>query len=174
MKYKEAIKQSMEELAQDKRTIFLGYNILFGSRAYGTLTDVPREMCQETPIAENLMAGLAIGMSLEGYRPVLFYERHDFILNALDAIVNHLDKIESMSKGQFKTSVIIRAAVGAKEPLDPGPQHTQDFTKAFSEMLTLPVLDLKNTAEVIEGYKKARTMESPIMLVERRNLYDTE
>ena len=174
MKYKEAIKQAMGELARDKRTIFLGYNILFGSRAYGTLTDVPREMCRETPVAENLMAGLAIGMSLEGYRPVLFYERHDFILNALDSIVNHMDKIEAMSKGQFKTPVIIRAAVGAKEPLDPGAQHTQDFTRAFREMLTFPVLDLTSTAEVLDAYKKAMTMESPVMLVERRDLYDTE
>ncbi|MCK5604828.1 hypothetical protein KAR91_23260 [Candidatus Pacearchaeota archaeon] len=174
MKYKDAIKQSMKDLAQDKRTIFLGYNILYGSRAYGTLTDIPREMCHETPVAENLMAGLAIGMSLAGYRPVLFYERHDFILNALDSIVNHLDKIESMSKGQFKTPVIIRATVGAREPLDPGAQHTQDFTKAFRELLTFPVLDLTNSAEVIDGYNKAKTMNSPIMLVERRDFYETE
>jgi len=172
MKYRDAIKQAMEALAQDQRTVFLGYNVLYGSRAYGTLNGVPKSMCIETPVAENLMAGLAIGMSLTGSRPVLFYERHDFVLNALDAIVNHLDKIESMSQGQFKTPVIIRATVGGSEPLHPGPQHTQDFTEAFRSMLSFPVLDLTTPAEVVAAYETAARLDSPIMLVERRDLYD--
>ena len=41
MKYSEAIKKSMEILADDKRTVFIGYNISFGSKAYGTLKDIP-------------------------------------------------------------------------------------------------------------------------------------
>lgn len=174
MNYRDAIKQAMEARAQDERAVFLGYNVLYGSRAYGTLTGVPKEKCIETPVAENLMAGLAIGMALTGYRPVLFYERHDFVLNALDAIVNHLDKIEAMSQGQFKTPVLIRATVGGSVPLHPGPQHTQDFTQAFKSMLTFPVLDLKTPAEVVEAYQLAATLDSPIMLVERRDLYDCQ
>jgi len=174
MNYRDAIKQAMEQLAKDERTLFLGYNVLYGSKAYGTLTGVPTERCLETPVAENLMAGLAIGMSLAGYRPVLFYERHDFVLNALDGIVNHLDKIESMSQGQFKTPVIIRATVGGRVPLHPGPQHTQDFTEAFKSMVTFPVLDLKTPAEVQEAYRMAAQLDSPIMLVERRDLYDCQ
>ncbi len=174
MKYRDAIKQAMEELARDQRMIFLGYNVLYGSRAYGTLTSVPSEQCLETPVAENLMAGLAIGMSLAGYRPVLFFERHDFVLNALDGIVNHLDKIESMSQGQFKTPVIIRATVGGRVPLHPGPQHTQDFTLAFRSMVTFPVLDLTTPAEVVDAYRLAARLDSPVMLVERRDLYDLE
>ena len=42
MKYVDAIKQSMNSLAEDDRTIFLGYNISFGSQAYGTLKDIPK------------------------------------------------------------------------------------------------------------------------------------
>jgi pyruvate dehydrogenase E1 component beta subunit len=174
MNYRDAIKQAMEARAQDERAVFLGYNVLYGSRAYGTLTGVPKEKCIETPVAENLMAGLAIGMALTGYRPGLFYERHDFVLNALDAIVNHLDKIEAMSQGQFKTPVLIRATVGGSVPLHPGPQHTQDFTQAFKSMLTFPVLELHTPAEVVEAYQLAATLDSPIMLVERRDLYDCQ
>lgn len=174
MKYRDAIRQAMATLAQDQKTVFMGYNVRFGSRAYGTLNAVPEGMCIETPVAENLMAGLAIGMSLVGYRPVLFYERHDFMLNALDAIVNHLDKLESMSQGQFKTPVIIRATVGGQEPLHPGPQHTQDFTEAFRSMLSFPVMDLTTAAEVEGAYRFASQLDSPIMLVERRDLYDRD
>jgi len=164
----------MQELATDPRTVFLGYNVLYGSRAYGTLTGVPKEMCLETPVAENLMAGLAMGLALTGSRPVLFYERHDFVLNALDAIVNHLDKLEELSRGQFKAPVIIRATVGGTMPLHPGPQHIQDFTEAFRAMLKFPVLDLRSAAEVTAAYQQARQLDSPILLVERRDLYDGE
>ncbi len=174
MTYREAIKEAMQELAGDPPPVFLGYNALDGSRAYGTLNGVPKEMCLETPVAENLMAGLAMGLAVTGFRPVLFYERHDFVLNALDAIVNHLDKMEPLSRGQFKLPVIIRATVGGTVPLHPGPQHIQDFTEAFRSMLNCPVLDLRSAADVVAGYRQARELDSPVILVERRDLYDCE
>lgn len=172
MTYRDIIKQAMLELADDPRTVFLGYNVCFGSRAYGTLAGIPAERCVETPVAENLMAGLAIGMSLTGYRPVLFYERHDFVLNALDAIVNHLDKLEDLSAGQFKTPVLIRAVVGGTEPLHPGPQHIQDFTEAIRLMVSFPVFDIRSGQEAEETYRKVLHSTGPAMIVERRDLYD--
>mgnify|MGYP001589849578 FL=1 len=174
MKYQEAVKKSMEMLAREENTIFLGYNVCFGSQGYGTFNSIPRNKKIETPVAENLMIGLAIGMSLEGYRPVLFFERHDFMLNASDGIVNHLDKIESMSKGQYKTPVIIRAVVGAEKPLNPGPQHIQDFTKAFKEMVNFPIYEPKTSSEVLESYQIAKNSEKPVMIIEKRNLYNGE
>ncbi len=173
MKYSEAISQAMEELSENKNTVFVGYNILYGSKAYGTLSNVHKEMCIETPVAENLMIGLALGLALEGFRPVVFFERHDFLLNALDGIVNHLDKFESLSGKQYQTPVIIRAVIGAKEPLYPGPQHVQDFTHVLKKMVTFPVIELNTTEDVIKGYKKAKLINSPIMFVERRELYDS-
>jgi pyruvate/2-oxoglutarate/acetoin dehydrogenase E1 component len=174
MKYQEAIKKSMELLAENEGTIFLGYNICFGSKAYGTLADVAEEKKIETPVAENLMTGLATGLAIEGYKPVLFFERHDFMLIALDGIVNHLDKIESMSKGEFKTPVIIRAVVGSTKPLNPGPQHTQDFTEVFKKIVSFPVYEPKNSQEVLEAYEKANAMEGPVMIIEKKDLYNKD
>lgn len=172
MLYKEAVKKSMDMIAKDEKSIFIGYNVYFGSQGYGTLQDIPKNKKIETPLAENLMIGLGIGMSLEGYRPVIFFERHDFILNALDGIVNHLDKLESMSKGQFKTPVIIRAVIGSKIPLDPGVQHTQDFTEAFRKMIKFPIYEPKNAEEVIKDYIKVHNSCKPAMIIERRDLYE--
>ena len=174
MKYKEAIKKSMEMLAKDEKTVFLGYNICFGSNAYGTLIDVLDEKKIETPVAENLMIGLATGMSLEGYHPVVFFERHDFMLNALDGLVNHVDKIEEMSCGEYQTPMIIRAVVGGKIPLNPGPQHTQDFTNAFKKIIRFPIYEPKSSKEVIEVYKEINNFIQPIMVIERRDLYEEE
>jgi hypothetical protein len=84
--------QIMDELGKEG-AIFIGYNVARGD-AMGTLKTVPKDQKLETPVAENLMSGLAIGMSFEGYTPVLYFERHDFMLVAADAIGNHIDKIE--------------------------------------------------------------------------------
>lgn len=174
MKYRMAIKQAMEELATKDGTVFLGYNVKYGSRAYGTLSSVPESRCLETPLAENLMMGLANGMSLEGFRPVVFFERHDFLLNALDAIVNHTDKISLLSREQFRMPVIIRAVVGARHPLEPGLQHRQDYTSVLKNTLSFPVIELKASGQINEAYREAGKFEHPTLLVEWRDLYDTE
>ncbi len=134
MTYKEAITDAMTELAADPAVCFIGYGITHG-KAMGTLANVKREQLIETPVAENLMVGLATGLALRGRVPVVFIERCDFILNALDAIVNHLVKINTMSRGEFKPAAIIRVIVGNKEkPLFTGETHTQNFSTAIREM----------------------------------------
>ena len=65
------------------------------------------------------------------------------MLNALDAIVNHLDKIGTMSQGQFRPAVILRVVVGNQhKPLYTGATHTQDFTEAVRRMVNFPVVTL--------------------------------
>jgi pyruvate/2-oxoglutarate/acetoin dehydrogenase E1 component len=172
MRYKEAVKQAMRNLSKDKKVLFIGYNIRYGSKGYGTFNDIEKSKLLETPLAENLMMGLAIGMSLEGYKPLVFFERHDFILNALDAIVNHLDKIEKLSHGQFKTPVIIRTVIGSKKPLNPGLQHTQDFTESLKRMIDFPIIELNKSSQIIEEYKKAINIDHPILFIEKKELYE--
>jgi len=174
MKYQEAVKKSMEILAQDERVLFVGYGLNYNGRAFKTLSDVPREKILETPLAENLMTGLGIGMSLEGILPVIYFERHDFLLIASDAIVNHFDKIESMSHGQFKTPAIIRAVVGHDKPLDPGAQHLQDFTRAFRSMVKFPIYEPSTSKEVLDTYKSLLDTKGPVMVIERKSLYDKD
>ena len=175
MKYQDAIKQEMEKLANDDKVIFVGYNVSYGSRAYGTLKDIPKEKKLETPVTENLMAGLCTGLAMEGFKPVLFFERHDFMLIALDSLLNHLDKIDSMSLGEYKSPpVIIRAVVGATKPLYPGPQHLQDFTKIFKEIFHFPVIEVRNIQEIKKAYEEAGKFEKPVMIIERKDLYGEE
>lgn len=172
MNYKEAIKESMEIIAKKENSIFLGYNVNFGSKGYGTLGDIPESKRIETPVAENLMVGLAIGLSLEGFIPVVFFERHDFMLNAMDAVINHADKIKSMSNNQFKTPIIIRATIGSNTPLNPGPQHTQDFTEIFKKSMNFPIYCPTNPTEVKEAYQKALDSDVPVMIIEKKDFYN--
>src|SRR5438477_13169810 len=131
MTYKEALTAAMDELARDPMIRFIGYGVSIG-KAMGTLKNVPDSQLIEMPVAENLMVGFAIGLALKGLKPVVFIERFDFILNALDAVVNHLDKIGDISRGEFRPTIILRVVVGNRQkPLFTGETHTQDFSVAM-------------------------------------------
>lgn len=169
--YGDALRQSMEMLAENPKTIFLGYNICYGSEAYGTLRNISISQKREMPVAENLMTGMAIGMALGGYRPIVFFERQDFILNALDAIVNHLDKIESMSENQFNLPVILRATVGTIKPFNPGPQHSQNFTSSLKKMIKFPIYEPNDAKEVLRIYSEIKNYKHPVIIIEKRELY---
>ena len=170
MNYKEIIKKTMEEIALDEKARFVGYNLSRGSRAYGTLCDVPKSMIIEMPVAENLMGGIAIGLSLEGYKPVLVFERHDFMLNALDSLINHLDKLPLLSNRQYQCPMLIRAVIGSMTPINPGPQHMQDFSDFFKKTFHFPVYDPKNSKELEDAVNEAKKFEKPVMIIERREL----
>ena len=161
----------MELLAKDKRTVFIGYSVAYGSQGYGSFVDIDKRKLIEMPLAENLMSGIAIGMALEGFKPVLFFERHDFMLIALDSLVNHLDKIEELSEGEFKSKVIIRAAVGAIKPMNPGLVHLQDFTDVFKKLFKFKVHEVKDSKDIIKQYKQASSEDKTVMLIERRDSY---
>lgn len=170
LKYLDAVKKSMEALAKECNAIFIGYNVRHGS-AYGALKDIPESQRLETPLAENLMAGLAMGMSLEGFRPVLFFERHEFVLNAIDAIANTLDIIKCISDGQFTMPVIIKAVAGGIKPFYAGLTHTRNMTKIFREIVSFPVYEPETPQEVLKVYEFARDTEKPVMICEKKELY---
>ena len=175
MTYKDRLCESMRLLARDKKRVFIGYNVLHGGRANGTLNDIPDSQLIETPVAENLVLGLAIGMAIDGWKPVVWIERFDFMLNASDAIVNHLDKLTEISAGEFSPAVIIRTCVGgSKNPLFSGPTHTQDLTESFSPMVGFNVHPLKTPGAVISNYILAAQSDQSWMMVEYRDLYGTE
>ena len=167
--YKDAMIQSMTELGEEG-AIFIGYNVKYGN-AIGTLKNVPDDQKLETPVAENLMAGLAIGMSFEGFIPVLYYERHDFMLVAADAIVNHIDKIERISHGEFKCPILIRAVTADAGPFYSGITHSQDFTNVFKEAVSFPVEDPVTGEDVLQAVRSARHSGRPAMLIERKSRY---
>ena len=156
MTYKNELAAAMTELALEERSRFIGYGLSKG-RAAGSLAGVRDSQIIETPVAENLMAGIAIGQSLAGNLPVLYFERFDFVLNAADAIVNHLSAARHISRGEFKPAAIIRCVVGNRDkPLFTGRTHTQDFTVAFLSMCDFPVVTLTDKERIAEEFREAR------------------
>jgi pyruvate/2-oxoglutarate/acetoin dehydrogenase E1 component len=174
MNYKQSLTAAMTSLAADPARLFIGYGLTHG-RAAGTLAGVPGSQLLETPVAENLMVGLAIGAALRGRKPVVYFERADFVLNAMDAIVNHLDKLATISRGEFTPGVILRITVGNTEkPLFTGATHTQDITAALRCLVSFPVHPLMQTDDISWAYAQATERQAlghSTALVEYKDLW---
>jgi pyruvate/2-oxoglutarate/acetoin dehydrogenase E1 component len=170
MTYKESINRAMHYVAKNSKAVFIGYNVKVG-KAGGTLEGIDEAQLIETPVAENLMVGMGIGMSLNGYLPVVYFERFDFIMDAMDAIVNHLDKIKTISEGEFDPKIIIRCVVGnTKNPLYTGLTHTQDYSYLFTGM-NFPVLKCKTPEGILAAYRTAVEKNTSSLIVEYKDLY---
>ena len=134
MKYKEQFIESMKWLGEKDDTVFLGQACKVSGHAISsTLEKVPMEKRIELPVFEEAQMGISTGMALEGLVPITMYPRFDFFILAANQIINHLDKIRDMSEGEMTPKVIIRVSVGSKDPIDAGPQHTQDHTFSISK-----------------------------------------
>lgn len=163
----------MQRLAKNKKVVFLGQQVA-SEDFYGTLKGIPLDRRIEMPVAEEMQAGLSIGLSLEGFIPVSIYQRMDFLPRACDQLVNHLNLLSDMSRGIFKPRVIIRTTIGSKAPLDVGPQHCQDLTKMFQAVLKFPVLKVTTPEEVNRAYDLVYTSDTSLMVIEVQDLYKTQ
>tara|TARA_A100000164_G_scaffold172358_1_gene153117 strand:+ start:5128 stop:5691 length:564 start_codon:yes stop_codon:yes gene_type:complete len=176
VKYVDHLVKSMEQLAEDERVVFIGQSVAYsGNSIFNTLKTIPGNRKIETPVFEETQMGLSIGMALNGFIPVTCYPRFDFLLLAVNQLVNHLDKMEEMTRGAFKPRVIVRTSIGAKTPLNGGVQHTQDHTEAFRKLLSnMEVVLLKNKEDIIPAYERALSREDckPTLLVEYGEYYN--
>lgn len=173
-KYRTAMKEAMEMLARDERVLFLGQTVGYsGSRyTYGTLEGISREKRIELPIMEEAQMGMATGLALAGYIPVSIYPRCDFLLLAANQLVNHLDKMAEMSEGEFRPKVIIRAVIGGRDPVYPGPQHCQDHSSAFETMLSsVDLVRLTDHREIMPAYERALNSDGSTLLIDYGDLH---
>lgn len=166
--YRGELIKAMQLLAENKRVIFIGQNVLYsGGTVYETLENIPEDRKIELPVLEDTQMGMSIGLSLEGSIPVSIFPRMDFFIIATNQLVNHLDKIAEMSCGRFKPKVIIRTTIGATKPLHPGAQHCQDHTIALQHLLmNIDVVKLVNAKDIVPAYKQALESDKSTILIE--------
>lgn len=170
LSYKQALKASMTMLGQDPKSRFCGYGLKVGHEK-SSFAGVPAEQICEFTVAENLMLGAAQGMSMMGLKPLVLFERADFLHCAMDAIVNHLDAARIISRGEFKPKVILRIVVGnSKNPLFTGHTHTRDNSAGLRNLVNFPVLNAYSAAEVIAAYEYAYQSPLSVAIYEYKDL----
>lgn len=163
--FKLAVNEAMRRLAEEPNSIFVGQSVEYdGAAIYDSLEGIPREKRLEFPVVENLQLGYCTGLSLVGQLPICIYPRMDFMLLAMDQLVNHLDKLPLYG---WKPKVIIRTAVGQKKPLDAGPQHTQNYTRPLQLVLqNVLVCEVRTPDEVKDAYERSLKSRNSTLIVE--------
>ena len=175
--YREALNDAMrEEMQRDPNIFIMGEDVGFYGGAFkitdGLFAEFGEKRVIDTPIAEGLIVGAAIGAAMVGLRPIAELMTVNFALLAMDQIVNHAAKIRYMFGGQAKVPLVIRAPGGGGNQL--GAQHSQSLESYFLHCPGLKVV-MPSTPEDAKGLlKESIRDDNPIMFLEHEHLYNTK
>ena len=115
--YREALRQALrEEMHRDEKVFVMGEDVAAYGGTYavtkGLVDEFGEKRLRDTPIAESVIVGSAVGAAMSGLRPVAELMTVNFSLLALDQIVNHAAKLHYMFGGQIEVPMVIRTASG--------------------------------------------------------------
>src|SRR5205807_8292855 len=122
-----------QEMSANPKVVVFGIGVDDFKGTYGTTTALHRKFgagrCFDTPLSEDAMTGVAIGMALAGYRPIHVHIRMDFLLLAMNQLVNIAAKAHYMYGGQVRVPLVIRSMIGRS--WGQGAQHSQGLYSFF-------------------------------------------
>lgn len=164
---REALFQTME---QDDSVFLMGLGATDPKGIFGTTSGIKEKFGParifDMPISENGMTGIAIGAAINGMRPVMVHQRADFVLMAMDQIINNAAKWRYMYGGQQSVPLTIRMVVG--RGWGQGPQHSQNFQAMFAHTPGLKVVTPATSYEA-KGLLIASIKDNnPVIFIEHR------
>jgi pyruvate dehydrogenase E1 component beta subunit len=162
-----------EELRRDDRVFLLGEEIGVFEGSYkvtaGLLEEFGEQRVRDTPISEEGFVGAAVGAAMAGGRPVVEVMTVNFILLALDQVVNNAAKIRYMFGGEAGCPLVIRTPGGGGNQLT--AQHSQSFDAWFAHVPGLKVLAPATPADARGLLKSAIRDDDPVLFLENLPLY---
>jgi len=169
--YKDAIREAIDQaLIQDPSVFVIGLDVDDEFGIFGTTLDLThKERVIGTPVSENAMTGVALGAALSGMRPIHVHARCDFLMVAMDQIVNYIAKWPHMYRGQVKVPIVIRAIIGRGWGC--GSQHSQSLQSMFTHIPGLKVVMPSTPYDVKGLFLTAVKEDSPVIFIEHRWLY---
>lgn len=176
MTYREAISKALwEEMERDPAVFILGEEVGVWGGTYavtkGFYDHFGPKRVMDTPIAEAVIVGAAIGAALTGLRPVAELMTINFAFAAMDHIVNQAAKLRYMFGGQMTLPLVIRTVSGGGRQL--GATHSQTPDAIFAHFPGLKVV-APGTPEDAKGLLKAAIRSNdPILFIEHATLYQT-
>ena len=175
--YRQALNDTLgEELARDERVVLMGEEIGKFQGSYriteGLQSEFGKQRVVDTPIAEEGFVGLAVGAAMLGMRPVVEIMTINFILVAIDQIVNHASKIHYMFGGQARVPVVIRTPSGGVGQL--AATHSQSFENWFAYCPGLKVVAPSTPYDAKGLLRAAIRDDDPVIFIESLALYDTK
>ena len=126
----------------------------------------------DTPVSESACTGAAVGASLAGMKPIVVHPRMDFMLYAVDAVVNQAAKWSHMLGGQAHPGVTIRSIINRGG--EQGAQHSQALHAWFAHVPGLRVVMPSTVADARDLLIASVLCDDPVMYIDDRWLYDQE
>lgn len=174
LSYLEAIRAALfEEMRDDERVIVLGEDVGVHGGVFrvtdGLFKEYGEERVIDTPLAESVIVGAAIGASFNGLRPVAEIQFADFIHPAMNQIMNEAAKIRFRSAGAFGCPIVVRAPFGAG--VHGGLYHSQSVEALFFHIPGLKIVIPSNPYDAKGLLKAAIRDEDPVLYFEHKRLY---
>ena len=174
IQFREAICEAMsEEMRADESIYLMGEEVAEYNGAYkaskGMLDEFGEKRVIDTPIAELGFAGIAIGSTMTGNRPIVEYMTFNFSLVGIDQIINNAAKIRQMSGGQFKCPIVFRGPTASAGQL--GATHSQAFENWFANTPGLKVIVPSNPYDAKGLLKSAIRDDDPVIFMESEQMY---
>lgn len=177
MKYREALRAALqEEMERDPSVFCIGEGIGERGGSYkvteGLLATFGPGRIIDTPLSEAGFIGLSAGAAIAGQRPVVEMLFIDFLLQAMDQVVNQAAKYRFMSGGEGRVPMVIRTQGGAGNSL--AGQHSQSLEALYYHVPGLKVVMPATPADAKGLLKSAIRDDDPIVFIEHKLLYLTD
>jgi pyruvate/2-oxoglutarate/acetoin dehydrogenase E1 component len=171
--YREAIRLALlHEMENDPRVLLMGEDVGEAGGPFktdeGLLAQFGPTRVIDTPIAENGFLGVAIGLAITGFRPVVEIMFADFLLTAADALVNEAAKFRFLAGGRFEVPLTVRAIGGATGRF--GAQHSQTTESWYIGVPGLRVVAAGTPADAYGMLRSAIRDPNPVLFYEHKGL----
>ena len=173
-RFAHAINRSLDDaMARDPTVVLLGEDIANAGGSFavtrGLLDKYGADRVIDMPIAENAIAGMAVGLAIGGFRPVIEIMFMDFMTLTMDAVVNQAAKLHFMFGGQGSVPMVARTQHGGG--LNAGPQHSQCLEAWFAHIPGLKVVVPATLDDAYALLQSAINDPNPVIFVENKALY---
>lgn len=174
MTYAQAVNHALREaLERDPRTLVYGEDVGNAGGIFGVTRDLQKKFGSQrvfdTPIAESAILGSAVGAAIEGARPIVEIMWADFMLVALDQIINQAANARYLSRGEVGAPIVVRTQQGAT----PGScaQHSQSLEALLAHIPGLRIGVPSTAQDAYSMLRAASRGADPCVLFEARALY---
>ena len=171
----DAINHAMaEEMERDSKVIVFGQDVAGGKGGVFTATRglterFGEDRCYNSPIAEASIVGTAVGLSIQGLKPVIEIQFGDYIWPAMQEIRNQLATLRFRSHNHFSAPMVIRVPVGGY--IHGGLCHSQNIETFFGHIPGIKIVMPSNASDAKGLLKTAIRSDDPVMFLEHKSLY---
>ncbi len=175
IKFNKAINEAINlSMTKDKSVIAMALGIDDPKGIFETTINLSEKFGNkrvfDMPTAENSMTGIAIGVAINGYKPIITHQRVEFSLLSIEQIINQASKWSYMSAGKMHLPIVIRLIIG--RGWGQGPQHSQSLENIFASIPGLKVICPSNAYDAKGLLISSIFDKNPVIFYEHRWLHN--